>query len=199
MSARPLLIVFTKAPYLGQAKSRLAAGIGKVHANRLYRAMIRRVLRNVRDPRWDTVLYATPDKDAAKVFGGVWPADMTRMRQGGGSLSPRLTRAMAARRPIAVIGTDCPQIKRRDIGLAFKTLRSRKVVFGPADDGGFWLMAMRGPVPARVFDDIAWSTNTALSDVAGNIGGGGAEYLRTLIDVDDIDALSLVRKAAGRA
>jgi len=194
MSARPLLIVFTKAPYLGQAKSRLAAGVGKVHANRLYRAMIRRVLRRVRDPRWDTLLYVTPDRDAARLFGGVWPADMPRMLQGRGSLSPRLARAFAAGRPIAVIGTDCPQVRARDIAAGFKALRGAPCVFGPADDGGFWLMAMHGPVPARVFDGVAWSTGTTLSDVERNISGR-ALRLRTLIDVDDIDALRAVRAA----
>lgn len=193
MSTRPLLIVFTKAPYLGQAKSRLAAGVGKVHANRLYRAMIRRVLRSVRDPRWDTILYVTPDKDAPRLFGGVWPGDMPRLLQGQGSLSPRLTRAFAGKRPVAVIGTDCPQIRARDIAGAFKALRSAPCVFGPADDGGFWLMAMNGPLSAGVFDDVAWSTDTALTDVERNIKGD-AVYLRTLIDVDDIEALRVVRR-----
>lgn len=196
MTARPLLLVFTKAPYLGQAKSRLAAGIGKVHANRLYRAMIARVLRDVTDPRWDTVLYVTPSRDAARTFGGVWPNGMPRIAQPGGSLSPRLAAAFASKRPIAVIGTDCPQIKRRDIALAFKGLKTCPCVFGPADDGGFWLMAMHGPVPASAFDNVAWSTDTALRDVERNIEGRNqkkAAYLRTLIDVDDIDALRTVR------
>lgn len=196
MTARPLLVIFTKAPYLGQAKSRLAAGIGKVHANRLYRAMIRRVLRSVSDPRWDVLLYVTPDRDGARSFNGVWPARLPRRVQGQGSLSPRLTKAMDAKRPIAVIGTDCPQIAARDVAAAFKALRGHDAVFGPADDGGFWLMAMDGPVPARAFDNVAWSTDTALSDVARNLGGAGrvkAAYLRTLVDVDDVEALRAVR------
>lgn len=201
MTQRPLLIVFTKASYLGQAKSRLAAGIGKVHANRLYRAMIARVLRSVTDARWDTVLYVTPARDAARDFGGIWPAGMRRMVQPKGSLSPRLAEAFAAKRPIAVIGTDCPQIRMRDIAAAFKGLRSAPAVFGPADDGGFWLMAMHGPVASAVFDAVAWSTGTALSDVERNIARsnhGKALYLRTLIDVDDIEALRAVRGGALR-
>ena len=197
MTQKPLLLVFTKAPYYGQAKSRLAAGIGKVHAARLYRAMIARVLRNVRDPRWETVLYVTPDKDAARLFGGIWPASLVRRVQGQGSLSPRLARALDAKRPIAVIGTDCPQVRARDVACGFKALKSSKAVFGPADDGGFWLMAMHGPVPAGVFDGVAWSTDTALSDVERNLGFDAAR-LRTLIDVDDIAALNAVRAMRNR-
>ena len=57
---RPALIIFAKAPVMGQAKTRLAADIGPVHAKRIYRAMTARIIRNVQDPRWDTALAVTP-------------------------------------------------------------------------------------------------------------------------------------------
>ena len=189
---QPLLIVFSKAPYFGGAKSRLAAGIGKVHANRLYRAMVCSVLRRVQDPRWKTVIACATDKDMTRSFGGVWPYKYARMSQGKGSLSPRLTLALSRQGPTVVIGTDAPQISRRDIAAAFKALRRAPAVFGPADDGGFWLIGMNGRVDRSVFDGVNWSTQTALSDVAANIDAECC-YLRTLIDVDDIKALKAVR------
>ena len=189
---KPRLVIFTKAPVLGGAKTRLAAGIGKVHANRLYRAMIRAVIRNTSDPRWDTQLWVAPDMAAYDDFGGVWPDHLPRIMQGSGSLSPRLTRAMSAKGPVIVIGTDAPQIRARDIARAIKLLRNNELVFGPSDDGGFWLIAANGPVDAALFENIAWSTDTALADVEKNCAGSVA-YLRTLIDVDDIEALAKVR------
>jgi len=189
---KPRLVIFTKAPVLGGAKTRLAAGIGKVHANRLYRAMIRAVIRRTSDPRWDTELWVAPDEAAYRDFGGVWPDHLPRIMQGDGSLSPRLTRAMSAKGPVIVIGTDAPQIRAGDIAKAIKLLRNNELVFGPSDDGGFWLIAANGPVTAALFENIAWSTDTALADVEKNCKGSVA-YLRTLIDVDDIAALAKVR------
>ena len=57
---RPVLYVVAKAPIMGRAKTRLAADIGPVHAKRIYRALMGQVLRQVQDPRWDTVLAVTP-------------------------------------------------------------------------------------------------------------------------------------------
>ncbi|MEE9346952.1 MAG: TIGR04282 family arsenosugar biosynthesis glycosyltransferase [Robiginitomaculum sp.] len=201
MRNRPLLIVFTKAPYYGGAKSRLAAGpnggVGKVHANRIYRAMVRKILRNVTDNRWETVLSATPSRDILRRFGGVWPAKFSRMDQGGGGLTPRLARAFDRKGPTVIIGTDAPQMGARDIAAAFKALKSHAAVFGPADDGGFWLIGVNGPVEAKIFDGARWSTEYALADVAKNIKGECA-YLRTLIDVDDVKALAKLKASNPR-
>jgi len=124
--------------------------------------MVRKILRHVSDPRWDTVIAGTPDRDLLRRFGGVWPPKFDRMSQGRGSLTPRLTRALSRPGPTVVIGTDAPQIKRRDIALAFKALRRASAVLGPADDGGFWLIGMNGAVDEAVFDGVNWSTQTAL-------------------------------------
>lgn len=197
MSSRPLLIIFAKAPVMGGAKSRLAAGIGKVHAARIYRAMTAKILRCVQDPRWDTVIAATPDRLAEHTFGGAWPAALARQRQGTGTLSHRLARAFEVKRPIIVIGTDAPQVRASDIAKGFKAVRRAPAVFGPADDGGFWLIGLSGPVKAQVFNNVAWSTDTALADMQRNLGADCA-YLRTLIDVDDVEALRAVRSGLRR-
>jgi rSAM/selenodomain-associated transferase 1 len=191
-AARPKVIIFAKAPYMGGAKTRLAAGIGKVHANRLYRAMTRTIIRRIRDARWETVLAVTPARELHRTFGGVWPKALPRIMQGTGSLTPRLLRAFSSRRLTIIIGTDAPQIKASDIARAIKLLAHNDLVLGPADDGGFWLIGLRGPAPKDLFDGVQWSTSSALSDVAKNAPGRVA-YLRTLIDVDNVDALRAVR------
>lgn len=186
------LIIFTKAPVIGRAKTRLAAGVGKIHAHRIYKRMVSQVIRQTLDPRWETILAVTPDKHVSGGYDNIWPTDLPRMGQGQGSLSPRLTRALSFNGATMVIGTDAPQITSADIARGFKALHKNELVLGPADDGGFWLIGARGPVPASLFDGVAWSTETALKDVEANCDGKVA-YLRTLIDVDDIDALRQVR------
>jgi len=191
---RPQLYIFAKAPAMGKAKTRLAADIGKVHAHRLYRTMLSKVIRRVQDPRWDTVLMATP----VRAIGNVREWDgLTQIPQAKGSLSPRLLAAFANRGPTLVIGTDCPQVTRDDIADGFAALRHHAAVFGPADDGGFWLMGMSGPVKADVFDNVRWSHEDTLSDVEANIEGS-VHHLRTLIDVDDLRALRALRSLPSR-
>ena len=188
--SRPRLVIFAKAPIMGRAKTRLAADIGPVHAKRIYRAMTARVLQNVQHPKWETVLAVTPPRWLGTV--PEWQG-IEQYAQTSGSLSPRLSEAFSSQSPTVVIGTDSPQITRSDIDRAFTCLRSRGAVFGPADDGGFWLMGLRGPARAGTFADVNCSTETALADVERNISGP-VHYLRTLTDVDDAQALAQVRQ-----
>lgn len=186
----PVLFVFAKAPVLGRAKTRLAAHTGFVHAKRLYRMMVSRVLRNSADPRWQTILAVTPSNAVGVVKD--WDG-FAQIAQVSGSLSPRLAACFSRKGPTVVIGTDSPQIKAQDIAQAFKLLKSNTLVFGPASDGGFWLIGAKGPVAPEIFDNVAWSTETAMSDIERNVKGDIA-YLRTLTDIDDIDALRSYRR-----
>lgn len=186
---RPKLIIFAKAPLMGKAKTRLAADIGPVHAQRLYRAMTRKIIRQTQSPKWDSLLAVTPSKWLDEIPD--WN-EAAQYAQTKGSLSPRLVQAFSSPGPTVVIGTDCPQVGATDIDAAFQALRRNACVFGPADDGGFWLMGLRKPAPKTLFENIRWSSENALSDVATNLDGPAA-FLRTLIDVDDADALRQVR------
>ncbi len=186
---RPRLYIFAKAPAMGKAKTRLATDVGKVHAHRLYRTMLSKVVRKVQDPRWDTILMATP----ARAIGNVKEWEGLEQRpQASGSLSPRLLAAFTRRGPTIVIGTDCPQVSRNDIADGFKALRRNIAVFGPADDGGFWMMGLNGPVKPEIFQGVRWSHSETLNDVEANIEGT-VHHLRTLIDVDDLKALRALR------
>jgi rSAM/selenodomain-associated transferase 1 len=191
---KPHLYIFAKAPAMGKAKTRLAADIGKVHAHRLYRTMLSRVIRRVQDSRWETVLMATP----ARAIGTVREWDgLTQIPQVSGSLSPRLADVFQYKGPTLVIGTDCPQVTHSDIADGFKALRNHAAVFGPADDGGFWLMGMNAPVKPDVFENVRWSHADTLSDIEANIDGS-VHHLRTLIDVDDLKALRALRALPSR-
>lgn len=194
---RPRLIIMAKAPIMGQAKTRLAADIGVVHAKRIYRAMMDRVIRQTSDPRWDSVLAITPKRYLGQV--PEW-AGTNQIPQVSGSLSPRLAAVFGRKGPTLCIGTDCPQVTVQDIAKGFDMLRSHEAVFGPADDGGFWLIGLNGPARPGLFDDVRWSHAATLKDMEARINGPVAR-LRTLIDVDDLAALrkSLIGSSPLRA
>lgn len=184
------LIIFVKAPLMGKAKTRLAADIGHVHAQRIYKSMTAQILRQVISPKWETMLAVTPAKHLEDI--PIWQG-FRQYAQTSGSLSPRLAQAFSGHGKTIVIGSDSPQVNAHDIDLAFKSMKKNQPVFGPADDGGFWLIGAFGPVKSSVFDDVRWSTEHALTDMARNMGHKPT-YLRTLTDVDDLKALRAVRQ-----
>lgn len=178
--SRPTVVLFLRVPAIGRGKTRLARDIGKVEAWRLSRAMTATVLRRVRDPRWDLVVRVTPDGAMA----GAEP-------QGRGDLGLRLQRSIRAhaKGPVAVIGTDVPDLSAERIARAFSAARRHGAAIGPAADGGFWILAL-SPQHARTvaFEGVRWSTADTCADTVAAVGGGVA-LLETLIDVDDQAAL----------
>jgi uncharacterized protein len=184
---RPPLVIFAKAPVVGGAKTRLARGIGKVSAWRIYRAMTARLVRRLDDPRWRIMLAVAPDRAVARRFPGVWPRGVARAGQGSGDLGARQARAFAGRGPVCVIGTDAPDVTRGDIAAAFRQLKRHDAVIGPAEDGGYWLLAMKGPAPRGVFDGVRWSHEHTRADLEGRLTACGLSIvrLRTLRDVDE--------------
>lgn len=190
----PTLIVMAKAPRVGVGKSRLAAEIGKTQAWRINRALQAHTLRVARDSRWRPLLCVTPDQALAQTIA-VWPRTIPRVPQGGGDLGARLARALAGRRNVAVIGTDCLGLTRALIARAFAALKRAPFALGPAHDGGFWLLAARsGDVAARAMAGVRWSSEHAAADVLRNLGGAVA-LLPVLRDVDVAADLAFQRSA----
>lgn len=186
----PQLVVLAKAPVIGGAKTRLAAGIGKVQAWRIYRMMTAKIIRQVVDPRWETVLAISPDEALDRRFLGVWPDDVTRTRQGAGDLGDRQARVFSRRGPTIVIGTDTPTVTRSDIDEAFKALRSHDAVIGPAVDGGYWLLGLNGPAPQGLFEGIRWSHEETKKDLKMSIQAAGLKKQYELKKRRDVDRKS---------
>jgi rSAM/selenodomain-associated transferase 1 len=196
MIDRPTLIVMAKAPRIGVGKTRLAADIGRVEAWRVNRALQRRTLREACDPRWRTLLCVTPDSAVEFALPTVWPPPqlLARAPQGEGDLGERMARALKGRRMVAMIGVDCPMLKRRHIAVAFAALRRAPFAIGPARDGGFWLIAAReGRTAAAAMSGVRWSTRHAAADVISNLGSADVARLQTLADIDSVADLANAR------
>ncbi len=184
---RRRLVIFAKAPRLGRVKTRLGRDIGHVRAWRFYRRMLFSLARRLgRDPRWETLIACAPD--TALMDGGQWPADMPRFAQGPGDLGQRMQRAFdrLPPGPVVIVGADIPGIEADDIRDAFRALGNRDTVFGPADDGGYWLVGQkRLPRILRLFDGVRWSGPHAYADTLGNLSNSSFFALKTLTDVDN--------------
>ncbi len=179
---RDTAIVFARAPRLGAVKRRLARGIGDRAALRFHRAILFRLLRALAaDRRFDTVLALTPDAARLRL-----PRRVARIGQGQGDLGQRMDRALRRfpRGRAAIVGSDIPAAGAGDLAAAFRALGCACAVFGPAEDGGYWLVGLGPRRPAKPFVGVRWSTEHALADTLANFRGRRVAMLRPLSDVD---------------
>jgi hypothetical protein len=186
--ARRTLIVFARAPRMGRVKRRLALTIGDLAALRFYRRTLRRLLRRVaRDKRWRTLGAVTPDH--ARLSG------LRCIPQGRGDLGRRMMRALArARGPVVLVGADIPNLGPRQISAAFRALCAHDAVFGPARDGGYYLVGAKRPTLARwMFARVRWSSEHALADTHANLKHRSVALVELLDDVDDAAGLARLR------
>jgi uncharacterized protein len=174
------VVVFARAPRLGTVKRRLALGIGDRAALRFHVAILTRLLRDLRAcRRFEVVLAITPDHARVRT-----PRGAKTIPQGRGDLGQRMWRTLAPYRRVALLGCDIPEAKASDVRDAFRRLGATDAVFGPAADGGFWLIAMGPRRPAAPFQDARWSTEHALTDTLRQFRHHKVGFVRTLSDVD---------------
>jgi uncharacterized protein len=174
------LILIARAPVPGAVKTRLAAEIGAGPALRAYRALGRRVARAVATlDRCRRIVAYTP-ADAETVTREWLGAEFTYEAQAPGDLGDRMAAALAAQwasgaDQVVLIGTDCPTLDGATVEAAFAALAGgAPAVFGPADDGGYYLVgASRGAaracgvgaaeLSAILFTGVPWSSAHTLS------------------------------------
>jgi rSAM/selenodomain-associated transferase 1 len=185
------LVVMLKEPRVGRVKTRLGRDIGMVRAAWWFRHQSASLLRRLRDPRWQLVLAVAPDREGMQ--SALWPDDLNRWPQGRGSLGDRMTGIFrtAPKGPVCIIGSDIPGIQRSHISSAFTALGAQDAVFGPAPDGGYWLIGLKHPraAPPGLFAGVRWSSEHALSDTVATLRGYRIGQIETLRDVDSAQDL----------
>jgi len=196
------LVIMAKAPHLGLAKRRLGADIGAFAALSFYRATLARLLRRLASPRrWRLWLYVTPDRWARA--RGLFRHSLELRPQGRGDLGARMRRPLAElpRGPVVIVGSDIPELASTHVASAFAALGGHDLVFGPALDGGYWLVGVRRrPHLPRLFHGVRWSSPEALSDTLRALGPRyRVKLVAMLEDVDDGESYRRWRAKRKRA
>ncbi len=197
---RPTVVLFVRSPQLGTGKRRLARDIGDTAALRFERAMIALLMRRLaNDRRWRLRIAVTPDKACRRARH--WRRAVETVGQGAGDLGIRMRRVLAncPAAPAVLVGSDIPALDARHLATAFRLLGCYDLIFGSAEDGGFWLVGARHPrrLP-RLFAWVRWSGPYALADtLAGLPRRIKVGYADRLEDVDDGDAYRRLKPSRG--
>lgn len=195
MSERAL-IVFLKHPEPGAVKTRLAPALGAETAAALYRALTEEVLEATvpRSGEYETLVFFDPPEAAEAMRA--WLPGVRLRPQCAGDLGARMTAAFAraferGARRVAIIGTDAPGVTRETVARALAALDDADVVVGPAEDGGYYLLAFREPHP-ELFENVAWSTPAVFEETLARAATAGLR-VRELPRLRDVDSLEDVR------
>jgi rSAM/selenodomain-associated transferase 1 len=202
------LIIFTRYPVPGAAKTRLIPALGAEGAANLHQQMAEHTLAQARKLQASgsvTVEVRFAGDDIARMQAWLGD-DLSYQEQGAGDLGDRLARAAQSAfnqgsTRVIIIGTDCPALDTPVLQQAFHQLQQRDLVLGPAVDGGYYLVGSRRFIP-EIFQEIAWSTDQVLHQTVHKAEqlGLAIAYLPLLSDVDypsDLEIWEQVRRSKG--
>lgn len=192
------LLIFAKNLEEGKVKTRLAATIGPIAALCVYKQLLLHTEQAARGVKANkTVLYS--DYIPA---GDIWDPNLYgKAVQQGADLGERMYNAVfdaigQGNNRIAVIGSDCLQLTEEIIAESFTQLQDHDVVIGPAEDGGYYLIAMKS-LHTDLFRNMIWSTSKVLEDTLSRCRDLNLS-LYCLPELSDIDDEADLIKASGK-
>lgn len=185
------VLIMAKAPRAGVVKTRLQPLLGAAGCARLQAALIARTVALAEEVAPSATYLALDPPDHAILPSSLDPVRL--LPQLGDDLGARMSHAVDEVHtehdgPILVIGTDAPTLRREHLLAAACALEAgADVAFGPALDGGYYLVGLRDPAP-EVFaiDPMLWGGERVLtaSLQAARRAGLQATLLESLRDLD---------------
>jgi uncharacterized protein len=158
-------MIIARSPELGRVKTRLAADLGESGALSVYKELLSVVARVAQEWQGPVGLLATgSDENWAGTGLENWP----RRQQEGAGLGPRIWQALNWGLDLApstiAIGTDCPALSLLNLKLLVEGFKKGHVVFGPAEDGGYWAVGVNHRKPTAIIGDenLPWSQSELL-------------------------------------
>jgi len=181
---RNAVIVLTKAPSKG-VKTRIAGELGPERARDAYKTFLRMVSDIIEGHM--SYVFVEPKEGIPEVRKLI-RADYFKAQEGG-DLGERMKHAIneVLRQgfdSVVLIGGDAPTMPKDFITKGLNALKTHELVFGPATDGGFYLIGAKDLLPDDLFDGVEWGCDTVLSSVLDNLQGVSYALLPEWADID---------------
>ncbi|GAA4246001.1 MULTISPECIES: TIGR04282 family arsenosugar biosynthesis glycosyltransferase [Winogradskyella] len=186
---KSLVIVFVKNIKLGTVKTRLAKTIGDFGAFEVYTELVKITEKATQKLDIDKRIYFSN-----AIVDDQWKGEFKAV-QYGADLGERMLNAFkdgfdAGYNNIVLIGSDLPDIHSTHIKNGLEALNTSEVVFGPAEDGGYYLVGM-SKLNTEIFTNKPWSQpnlfQLTLQELQSNQISVG--ILDTLNDIDTYEDL----------
>lgn len=185
-----LLIVFAKNITLGKVKTRLAKTVGDDAAFDVYKHLVE--LTEKQTEKLDNCDIHIHFSDA--IISNKW-VNKEKFVQRGSDLGERMQNAFQDSfdkdyEKIIGVGTDLPDLSAEIMQAGLNALKNNDCVFGPAEDGGYYLIGMTKMIPC-IFEDKPWSQDGLLDITIAQLlqKGYTVKTLTELNDIDNIDDL----------
>jgi rSAM/selenodomain-associated transferase 1 len=191
------IVILTKAPVPGVAKTRLIPRLGPDRA-----AAVHAWMAGLTVDRALTVGCAV----RVALAGPLDSAFANRLRERGavieaqadGDLGARMAATLAPGRDTALLGTDCPLFDIDALHASFAA--PEPVSIGPSDDGGYWTLRVRATGPDRLhamrrvlFASMPWSTPVVLGETQRRCAQAGLDLHLLPVDFDVDEPVDLDR------
>lgn len=192
MEGKNLLIIFTRNPKLGKVKTRLAKSVGNETALEVYQFLLNRTKEVTQDLNYDKIVYYSEEIEQ----GDIWNETIYQKNvQNGSDLGTKMKNAFQhgfdnGYGTIVLIGSDLPNISKEIIASGFKHLQNNDVVFGPAIDGGYYLIGL-SKMNTSIFENKPWSQDSLLDVTLQELSEqkSSVSLLTPFNDIDTFDDL----------
>ncbi len=183
--SKNLLLIFTRNPELGKAKTRLAKTVGDETALEIYKFLLEKTR--------DISSKVTSDKAvyySVKIReNDIWNENtFQKHQQVGEDLGIRMLNAFkngfkAGYEKVMIIGSDLYDLTSENIENAFDQLNNNDLVIGPAEDGGYYLLGMNS-LHSTIFKNKNWGTETVRKDTLSDLKDKKVKLLAFKNDID---------------
>lgn len=182
------IVVFVKNAVPGKVKTRLAKTIGDKEALDVYLRLLEITKREVLKVEANKEVWYAWDigKD------DIWEEEIfSKKIQIDGDLGEKMKHAFEDSfingcNKVVLIGSDCPTLTSKIMEEAFAKLDDNDVVFGPSEDGGYYLIGMSSYKP-EVLEGIDWSTERVMeqTELRAQENAIKLAKLKVLNDIDN--------------
>jgi len=200
--------VMAKAPRPGQVKTRLVPPLTPDMASALNASFLRDITENIVLAANEAAIHgyvAYAPAGYETLFDGILARGTRLVLADGASVSASRVRGfgrclleaaqsllLRGHDAVCLLNSDSPTLPTSQLVRAARVLADDRdrVVLGPADDGGYFLIGMTAP-HIHLFEDIDWSTSCVADQTRERARAVGlsVEELETWYDVDDAAAL----------
>lgn len=185
VGSKNLLLIFTRNPELGKAKTRLAKTVGDETALEIYKFLLERTKDVSSKVNADKAVYYSVKIRENDIWN---PEVYQKHKQFGEDLGIRMLNAFkngfeAGYEKVMIIGSDLYDLSEKNIEKAFIELDQNDVVIGPAEDGGYYLLGMNS-LQENVFKNKEWGTASVRKDTLKDLTDKKVKLLEFKNDID---------------